>query len=138
MDAPARPRQRAARREGKGDRFVFVRRQRLAKCGSRAAAHRHRGARRTAPAVQRRAALIASADAFARATTSPRNQRRSHGRDDAPHVISRATLIRAGTLALRLVPYPAARVLAILLADICWRLLGERRRTLEQNLLYTA
>ena len=53
-------------------------------------------------------------------------------------MISRASLIRAGTLALHIVPYPAARALAILLADICWRLLGERRRTLEQNLVHTA
>jgi KDO2-lipid IV(A) lauroyltransferase len=52
--------------------------------------------------------------------------------------MSKAFLIRAGTALLRFVPYGLARTAALAAADVCWALLPERRRILEENLRVTA
>jgi lauroyl/myristoyl acyltransferase len=52
--------------------------------------------------------------------------------------MSKAFWIRAGTALLRFLPYGWARAIALAAGDVCWTLLPERRRILEENLRVTA
>jgi KDO2-lipid IV(A) lauroyltransferase len=52
--------------------------------------------------------------------------------------MSKAFLMRAGTSLLRVLPRGLARLVARGVADACWVLLGDRRRTIELNLRHMA
>jgi phosphatidylinositol dimannoside acyltransferase len=48
--------------------------------------------------------------------------------------MNKAFLIRAGTFLLSFIPFGLARAMALAIADLCWLLLRERRRIVEDNL----
>jgi lauroyl/myristoyl acyltransferase len=53
-------------------------------------------------------------------------------------LIPNARFIRAAIATLRVTPVPVARALAAVAGTVAWAVQSERRRTLEQNLSYTA